>query len=146
MVWGRNAGGRVCPRTGLVGDAPQMTEGESNPGALAGESAERRLPVGSISGFVCRRGTWGGGAAPFRLLLQVSAGDDPGQDAQSIAQCLSVVRRADRLHGTSVQAGAGLPPVFVVGLSHRIPPPAPGVNCPPDPALTVEFDERHHRK
>ncbi len=146
MVCGRNAGAGVCRGTGLVGDAPQMAEGEGNPGALADESAERRLTGGSMPGFICRRGTWGGCVAPFRLTPQVGAGDDPGQDAQSIAQCLSVVRRTDRRHGPRVHAGASLPPVFVVVLSHRIPPPAPGVNCPPGPALTVEFDERHHRR
>ncbi len=66
----------------LWGTAPQMAEGESNPGALADESAERRLTGGSMPGFACRRGTWGGCAAPFRLTPQVSAGDDPGQDAE----------------------------------------------------------------
>ena len=90
---------------------------------------------GSILGFTSCRRTGCGCAAPVRLPSQVGAGDDPGQDAQPIAQCLTVFRRVGRRYGPGVGAGAGIPPILVVVLSHPDPPPVAGDNRSPDRSL-----------
>ena len=103
--------------------APQLGEGESNPGAPADESAARWLTGGSMPGFACGRRAWRGAAAPFRLLPQVSAGDDPGQDAQPLPHGLSLDRRAIPHPGPGRVGSLHLPAVVPLVVSHHVPPP-----------------------